>query len=200
MKAMVIKNVINIAQDVNPLELLELECPRPKEDEVLINVKTCGVCHTELDEIEGRTPPAFYPMIPGHQVVGRIIEVGSRVTLHKIGDRVGVAWIFDTCGKCDFCQTGHENLCSQFRATGRDVHGGYAEYIKVSEEFAFRIPDNLSDLEAAPLLCAGAIGYRSLRISGIDNGGTIGLTGFGASAHLVLKMVLHKYNKTVFGY
>ena len=193
---MVINNVINIEPDVDPLELIELECPRPKKNEVLLSVKTCGVCHTELDEIEGRTSPAFYPMIPGHQVVGKIVEVGSGVTLHKIGDRVGVAWIFDACGQCRFCQTGQENLCPQFRATGRDMHGGYAEYMKVHEQFAYHIPDNLSDLEAAPLLCAGAIGYRALRLSGIDNGCSIGLTGFGASAHLVLKMVMHKYPKS----
>ena len=196
MKAMVIKNAINIAPDVRPLELLELECPSPKESEVLINVKTCGVCHTELDEIEGRTPPAFYPMIPGHQVVGEVIEVGTGVTLHEIGERVGVAWIFDACGQCGFCQTGQENLCPQFRATGRDMPGGYAEYMKVHEAFAYHIPDNLSDLEAAPLLCAGSIGYRALRLSGFENGHSIGLTGFGASAHLVLKMVIHKYPKS----
>jgi propanol-preferring alcohol dehydrogenase len=159
-------------------------------------VSACGVCHTELDEIEGRTPPPELPVVLGHQVVGRIEKCGPGVRNLTVGDRVGVAWIFSTCGICDLCQSGKENLCSEFRATGRDANGGYAEYMTVSGDYAFRIPDVFSDVEAAPLLCAGAIGYRSMRLTGIENGRRLGLTGFGASAHLVLKMVIHNYPET----
>src|SRR5262249_55526255 len=146
-------------------------------------VCTCGVCHTELDEIEGRTPPTKLPAILGHQVVGRVETLGADCRLFQVGDRVGVAWIFSACGSCAFCRHGDENLCPQFRATGRDADGGYAEFIVVPEAYAHRIPDTFTDSEAAPLLCAGAIGYRSLRLTGIQDGQKLGLTGFGASAH-----------------
>jgi propanol-preferring alcohol dehydrogenase len=135
-------------------------------------------------------------MIPGHQIVGNIVELGPETTKFKTGDRVGIAWIYSSCQKCDYCREGLENLCHEFRATGRDAHGGYAEFTKVHEDFAFRIPETFSDIEAAPLLCAGAIGYRSLGLSRILDGQNLGLTGFGASAHLVLKMVRHKYPGT----
>ena len=164
--------------------------------EALVQVAGCGVCHTELDEIEGRTPPPRFPVIPGHQVVGRISSLGGQVTEFKVGDRVGVAWIFSSCGTCAYCLEGNENLCSQFRATGRDVNGGYAEYMVVPSASAFLIPDQFSDAEAAPLLCAGAIGYRSLKLAGIEDGQSLGLTGFGASAHLVLKMAKFRYPRT----
>jgi propanol-preferring alcohol dehydrogenase len=156
-------------------------------------VTACGVCHTELDEIEGRTPPPRLPVIPGHQVVGRVADAGSRAGRFSKGTRVGVAWIFSACGRCEYCTAGLENLCSEFRATGRDAHGGYAEYMTVHQDFAFPIPDALDDAAAAPLLCAGAIGYRSLALTGLMNGQRLGLTGFGASAHLVLKMVQSAY-------
>ncbi|MBW2153231.1 MAG: zinc-dependent alcohol dehydrogenase family protein, partial [Deltaproteobacteria bacterium] len=159
-------------------------------------VTACGVCHTELDEIEGRTPPPALPVIPGHQIVGRVVQTGKDARRFQIGDRVGIAWIHSACGKCEFCRRGSENLCNSFKATGRDVNGGYAEYATVPEDFAYRIPNLFSDSEAAPLLCAGAIGYRSLTLSGIKDGDRLGLTGFGASAHLVLKMVRHKYPQT----
>jgi propanol-preferring alcohol dehydrogenase len=149
-----------------------------------------------LDEIEGRTPPPHLPVILGHQVVGRVEAVGEAARILKRGDRVGIAWIFSSCGSCPSCRSGNENLCSAFRATGRDAHGGYAELMLIDENYAFPIPDVFSDVEAAPLLCAGAIGYRSLRLSGIEDGQTLGLTGFGASAHLVLKMVKHRYPNT----
>jgi propanol-preferring alcohol dehydrogenase len=132
-------------------------------------------------------------VILGHQVVGRVERAGEWVKAWKAGDRVGVAWIFSACGRCKFCRGGNENLCPDFKATGRDVNGGYAEYLTVSEGFAYPIPDVFSDSEAAPLLCAGAIGYRSLRLVGLQDGQNLGLTGFGASAHLVLKMARHKY-------
>lgn len=196
MKAMVIKEVIQLGEDVHPLALVDLPKPAASDRELLIKVSVCGVCHTELDEIEGRTPPASFPMVPGHQAVGKVVEIGPQVTHLKIGDRVGVAWIYSACGTCTYCQSGQENLCEQFRATGRDVQGGYAEFMKVPETFAYKIPSVLSDTEAAPLLCAGAIGYRSLRLTGLEDGQNLGLTGFGASAHLVMKMVKHKFPQT----
>lgn len=153
----------------------------------------CGVCHTELDEIEGRTPPPHLPIVPGHQAVGYVIEKGYQANRFKVGDRVGIAWIYSACGKCRCCREGKENLCADFRATGRDANGGYAECMTIQENFAFPIPAIFSDEEAAPLLCAGAIGYRSLRLTGLENGQNLGLTGFGGSAHLVLKMVRHQF-------
>lgn len=193
MKALVLNNICDLTVAKEPLELVEMPVPVPKEGELLIKISTCCVCHTELDEIEGRTPPPYFPIIPGHQVVGRVEKLGSGTNLFKIGDRVGIAWIYSTCGKCKFCLTGNENLCNDFKATGRDVHGGYAEYMTVKEDFAHQVPDVFSDTEAAPLLCAGAIGCRSLKLSGIKDGQKLGLTGFGASAHLVLKMVKYKF-------
>jgi alcohol dehydrogenase, propanol-preferring len=196
MKAMVIDRICNIGQDRNPLTAIDLPRPSAGPYEVLVQVFACGVCHTELDEIEGRTPPVKFPMIPGHQIVGNVVELGAGTTKFKTGDRVGIAWIYSTCQKCYYCRNGLENLCSDFMATGRDAHGGYAEFTKVHEDFAFRIPETFSDTEAAPLLCAGAIGYRSLGLSQIRDGQNLGLTGFGASAHLVLKMVRHKFSGT----
>ena len=193
MKAMVLTAITDILKNPNPLTLQELPMPVPKPDEILIKVSTCGVCHTELDEIEGRTPPPKLPVVLGHQVVGRVEQLGANAHLHKIGDRVGVAWIFSACGQCEFCIAGNENLCPEFKATGRDANGGYAEYMTVPEKFAYPIPDVFSDVQAAPLLCAGAIGYRSLKLANIENGQSIGLTGFGGSGHLVLKMIQQKY-------
>ncbi|OQK18188.1 alcohol dehydrogenase [Methyloprofundus sedimenti] len=199
MKAMVLKNLCNLKENQTPLEILELPVPVPAENEILLKVSTCGVCHTELDEIEGRTPPPKLPVVPGHQVVGRVEAIGTKVTTFKTGDRVGVAWIFSACGKCKFCLSGHENLCRDFKATGRDANGGYAQYMVVAAHFAYAIPKFFSAECAAPLLCAGAIGYRSLCLTGLQNGQRLGLTGFGASGHLVLKMVKHSYpNSEVF--
>ena len=193
---MVLKQICSLEENKNPLELCILAEPVPKAKEILIRVSTCGVCHTELDEIEGRTPPPRLPIILGHQLVGRVVQNGPRADRFRIGDRIGVAWINSACGTCHQCQNGAENLCEDFKATGRDVHGGYAEYTTVSEAFAYKIPEAFTDSQAAPLLCAGAIGYRSLRLSGIEDHQRLGLTGFGASAHLVLKMVRHKYPNT----
>jgi propanol-preferring alcohol dehydrogenase len=167
--------------------------PLPASGEILIKVSACGVCHTELDEIEGRTPPPEFPVILGHEVVGKVETAGKGAEKFRIGDRVGVGWIHSACGECSHCLNDMENLCDRFTATGRDVNGGYAEYMIVKEDFAYKIPDNFSDTEAAPLLCAGAIGYRSLRLTSLSNGGNLGLTGFGASAHLVLKMARYLY-------
>jgi alcohol dehydrogenase, propanol-preferring len=193
MKAMLLTDISSLAENGTPLKMADLPMPVYGEREILVKVLTCGVCHTELDEIEGRTPPPHLPIVLGHQIVGRVEAVGSRARKFEIGDRVGIGWIYSSCGKCRFCLSGHENLCADFMATGRDANGGYAEYTAVSENFAYKIPDTFSDSEAAPLLCAGAIGYRSLRLTGIRDGQTLGLTGFGASAHLVLKMAMKRF-------
>jgi len=192
MKAMVLRKVCSLAENRAPLALEELPEPRTGAGQVVVQVAVCGVCHTELDEIEGRTPPPRLPVVPGHQAVGRVAAVGSGVTDLHAGDRVGVAWIYSACGACPACLAGDENLCHAFVATGRDVDGGYAEQMVVPAAFAHPIPAELSDFDAAPLLCAGAIGYRSLRLAELRPGGRLGLTGFGASAHLVLKMVRHR--------
>lgn len=190
---MLLHKVGALAEHPNPLELMDLERPSPKHDELLIQVSVCGVCHTEIDEIEGRTPPSILPIVLGHQIVGHVAELGNQVSGFMVGDRVGVAWIFSTCGSCEYCLNGDENLCANFRATGRDAHGGYAEFTTAPADFVFRIPTSFTDVEAAPLLCAGAIGYRSLRLTGLRDGQNLGLTGYGASAHLVQKMVKSLY-------
>lgn len=193
MKAMALNQVVNILEQPNPLELIDQPIPSPSDHEILLRVNACGVCHTELDEIEGRTPPDQFPRIPGHQVIGTIVQRGSQATQFKLGERVGVAWIFSACGVCEFCTCGQENLCPHFKATGRDADGGYAEYMVVPQGFAYPIPAAFNDAQAAPLLCAGAIGFRSLRLAGIEPGQKLGLTGFGASAHLMLKLVRFQY-------
>lgn len=193
MKAMVLPRLAKLPENPAPLSLMELPLPEPGEREILVKVAACGVCHTELDEIEGRTPPPRFPMVLGHQVVGRVAQLGPGAGKFAPGDRVGVGWIFSSCEACGFCAAGKENLCRAFKATGRDAAGGYAEFLAVGEDFAFPIPDAFTDAEAAPLLCAGAIGYRSLRLTEIQDGENLGLLGFGASAHLVLKLVRHLY-------
>jgi propanol-preferring alcohol dehydrogenase len=196
MKAMAIKKLGSVRENSAPLEYVDLPDPSPGENEILIRVLTCGVCHTELDEIEGRTPPPVLPVVPGHQVVGKVVENGKGANRFKAGDRVGVAWIYSADEKCKFCLQGEENLCAEFKATGRDANGGYAQYMTVSEDFAYPIPDVFSDAEAAPLLCAGAVGYRALRLTGLQDGENLGLTGFGASAHMVLKVLRQHYPNT----
>jgi propanol-preferring alcohol dehydrogenase len=196
MKAMILNKITTVAHNSSPLTLVELPKPTPNDQQLLIKVNACAVCHTELDEIEGRTPPPHLPIVPGHQVVGTVKALGRQVSKFNLDDRVGVAWIFSACGHCHHCVTERENLCTNFQATGRDVNGGYAEYMVVAENFAYKIPKNLTDIQAAPLLCAGAIGYRSMRLTGLVNGDRLGLTGFGGCAHLVLKMVKYLYPKT----
>lgn len=193
MKAMILKKICNLSETHSPLELVELPIPTPKVKELLVKVLVCGVCHTDLDEIEGRIAPLQLPIVLGHQVVGVVEAIGDQVNDFKIGDRVGVAWIFSACETCEFCLAGNENLCEAFVATGCDVSGGYAEYMTVSEDFIYKIPENISNVHAAPLLCAGAIGYRSISLTGLKDGQRLGLTGFGASGHLVLKMVKSMY-------
>lgn len=192
MKAWHITGIKNTGPE-EPLEWVNIADPQPAENQVRIRVHCCGVCHTELDEIEGRTPPPRYPVIPGHQVVGVVDMLGRSTSRFQSGTRVGVAWIASSCGKCAYCKNDQENLCPEFLATGRDVPGGYAEYMVVDERFAYPIPELFSDEQVAPLLCAGAIGYRSLKLAGLVDGQVLGLTGFGASGHLVLKMAQHLY-------
>ncbi len=196
MKAMLLRELAPLTQNPQPLSLADVPEPTPNEDEILIRVTRCGVCHTELDEIEGRTPPPRLPVILGHQVVGIVERAPQAGPPPSLGQRVGVAWIFSACGRCEYCLSGQENLCPAFRATGRDANGGYAPYMVVPAAFAHPIPDALSDSEAAPLLCAGAVGYRALKLSRLQDGQTLGLMGFGGSNHLVLKMVAHKYPRT----
>lgn len=193
---MFLNELNDLSENKKPLVKKDIPKPEPEKDEVLVKVSACGVCHTELDEIEGRTPPPELPIILGHQVVGIIESMGNEAQKFKTGERVGIGWIYASCGVCEYCKSGNENLCPEFKATGRDENGGYAEYMKVPEKFAYKIPEALSNSEAAPLLCAGAIGYRSLMLSKIENGQRLGLTGFGASGHLVLKMVKEKYPDT----
>jgi propanol-preferring alcohol dehydrogenase len=196
MKAMLLDALGTMANNPEPLRLAQVPDPEPGPGDVRVRVRVCGVCHTELDEIEGRTPPPALPVILGHQAVGVVEDLGSDVVGLARGDRVGVPWIHSACGTCEHCVRGEENLCPDFSATGRDVDGGYAELMTVPAAFAHTIPDALSDREAAPLLCAGAIGYRSLRLTGLTGGQRLGLTGFGASGHLVLKMVRHRLPDT----
>jgi len=196
MKAQLLDQISSLDRTPSPLRLADIPVPTPVKDEILVRISACAVCHTELDEIEGRTPPPFFPVVPGHQAIGRVVARGPGARSLAEGERVGIAWIYSSCGVCDFCTAGYENLCQEFRATGRDAHGGYAEYMVVRQDFAHVIPGTFADREAAPLLCAGAIGYRSLRLAGIRDGDNLGLTGFGASGHLVLKMVRHRFPKT----
>lgn len=194
MKAWVIKKMSEIIESSEPLEMIEFPIPELKDNEVLIKVSACGICHTELDEIEGRLMPSILPVIPGHQVIGKIVEKKNIKNTHlEIGDRVGVGWIYSSCGECVYCKRGDENLCIAFKATGKDAHGGYAEYMIAKSEYVYKIPSNLTDFEAAPLLCAGAIGYRALKLAKLDENSNLGLAGFGASAHLVAKMAKKLY-------
>lgn len=174
------------------LTLVDRPVPEPAAGEILVRVAACGVCHTELDEIEGRLVPRL-PIVLGHQIVGRVDRLGPGVTLFRTGDRVGIAWINWACGTCDACRAGNENLCPAARWTGKDVDGGYAEYTVVPEAFAYPIPGRFTDVEAAPLLCAGVVGYRALRLTGLVDGQTLALYGFGASAHIVIQVVKHRY-------
>jgi len=177
----------------NPLEMTELDRPRLKGGQVLLKVLACGVCHTELDQIEGRLAPPSLPIVPGHQIVGVVVERAVGAGRFEIGQRVGVTWLHWSCGRCDYCRGGRENLCDIAQWTGHDVNGGYAEYAAAYEKFAYPIGDRFSDTAAAPLLCAGVIGYRALRLTEAVDGETIGLFGFGASAHIVIQIITHKY-------
>jgi propanol-preferring alcohol dehydrogenase len=190
MRAQVLKG--NAKVEESPLEMIEVPDPKPEGREILIRVSVCGVCHTELDEVEGRVASKL-PVVLGHQVVGRVVKCGSEATKYNVGDRVGVAWIYSSCGVCRHCRMGDENLCDQFVGTGCDADGGYAEYMKVSEDYAYPIPERFTDSQAAPLLCAGAIGYRALKLTGMQDGEALGIYGYGASAHIVHQIVKYKF-------
>jgi propanol-preferring alcohol dehydrogenase len=182
-----------------PLEADDLPIPAPGDNQILVKILACGVCHTDLDEIEGRLKPAKLPIVPGHQVVGTVADKGKAVTRFKIDDRVGITWLYSACGECNFCKRGSENLCGRAAWTGKDVNGGYAEYMTITEDYAHKIPERFSDAEAAPLLCAGVIGYRTIRLAEITDGQTIGLFGFGACAHIVIQIIKHRFpNSAVF--
>ncbi len=191
MKAIVLPKTSPI--EARPLREVELPEPSPGPGEILIQISACGLCHTDLDEIEGRLEPPALPVVPGHQVVGAVAERGEGAERFEIGDRVGVTWLFSSCGACEFCTSGRENLCEQARWTGKDAPGGYAQFMVIGEDFAQAIPAAFSDSEAAPLLCAGVIGYRAVRLADISEGQTLGLFGFGASAHLVIQVVRHQF-------
>ena len=190
---MILSTTAPLSENRQPLQLGELETPQPCEGQVLVKISVCGVCHTELDEIEGRTTPPALPVVPGHEIIGRVTVLGKNATRFNKGDRVGVGWIYTSTGETD------ENLSPEFRATGRDVNGGYAEYMIVGEQYAYPIPKLFSNEEAAPLLCAGAVGYRALKLAQLSDGELLGLTGFGGSGHLVLQIAKHLYpNSPVF--
>jgi propanol-preferring alcohol dehydrogenase len=174
-----------------PLVLVDKAVPEPKVGEILIQTIVCGICHTDLHTVEGELPLRKRPVTPGHQVVGVVEKAGGDTTRFKVGDRVGVAWLYSTCAACSFCREGKENLCEKARFTGLDVDGGYAEYMVVPEGFAYPIPDGFSERDAAPLLCGGIIGYRALRLSEIKPGQRLGLYGFGASAHVCIQVAVH---------
>ena len=189
MKAMVLKQPADVQRQ--PLALDDVPVPEPGPDEVRVRVQVCGVCRTDLHIVEGELPPAKRPVVPGHEVVGIVDRVGSRVRTVKVGDRVGIAWLQRTCGTCEFCLDKQENLCLQARLTGYHVDGGYAEYAVVPADYSYPIPNVFGDEEAAPLLCAGIIGYRALRLSGVKPGQRLGLYGFGASAHIAIQVARH---------
>jgi propanol-preferring alcohol dehydrogenase len=197
MKAMILDGSAPIEE--KPLRPVDLPTPSPGGGQVLVKVSVCGACHTDLDEAEGRLTPTKSPIIPGHQVVGRVVDKGDTVTRFGIGDRVGITWLFSSCGGCELCRTGRENLCKQARWTGKDADGGYAEFAVIGQDCAYPIPERFSDAQAAPLLCAGVIGYRTLRLADITDGQKIGLFGFGASAHIVIQIIKHRFpNSPVF--
>jgi propanol-preferring alcohol dehydrogenase len=189
MKAMVLHQTRDVA--CAPLRLEERPIPVPGPGDVLVKVHVCGVCRTDLHVVEGELPEIVLPVIPGHQAVGTVVQLGPGVADLRAGDRVGIAWLQATCGTCEFCTTGRENLCTKARFTGYRVDGGFAEYAVVPARFAYPIPPVFSDDQAAPLLCAGIIGYRALRLSGIKPGQRLGLYGFGASAHIAIQIARH---------
>jgi propanol-preferring alcohol dehydrogenase len=185
--------VLDRSADVGtgPLRLRDLPVPEPGPGQALVRVRVCGVCRTDLHIVEGDLPPAKRPVVPGHETVGIVDRLGSGVRSVKEGDRVGIAWLQGTCGRCEFCRSRRENLCLEATFSGYHVDGGYAEYALVSEAFLYPIPPAFSDDDAAPLLCAGIIGYRALRLSGVQPGQRLGMYGFGASAHVTIQVARH---------
>ena len=197
MKAMLLTRTAPVEEKC--LELADLPNPKPKDNEVLVKVSVCGACHTDLDEAEGRLIPTKMPIVPGHQIVGTVNDKGKSVTRFKIGQRVGITWLYWACGQCEFCKSGNENLCGSAKWTGKDANGGYAENMVIDENFAYPLPEAFTDAQAAPLLCAGVIGYRTLRLADVSDGQIIGLYGFGACAHILIQVIKYKFpNSPVF--
>jgi alcohol dehydrogenase, propanol-preferring len=176
--------------DTGPLEMVERAVPDPGPGEVRVRVRTCGVCRTDLHLAEGDLPPRRPAVVPGHEVVGMVDALGDGSARFALGDRIGIPWLAGTCGRCRFCRSGRENLCVEPRFTGWDLDGGYAEFAVVDEAFAYPLPHIFDDLETAPLLCAGIIGYRSLRRTYLPPGGRLGIYGFGGSAHLTAQVAM----------
>jgi propanol-preferring alcohol dehydrogenase len=174
--------------ETRPLECRTVDVPAPAADEVLVRVRACGICRTDLHVVEGDLPPVRMPVVPGHQAVGVVERVGAAVTRVRPGDRVGIAWLRRTCGVCAFCRAGRENLCERAEFTGYSADGGYAEYATAPELFVYPLPAVFGDVDAAPLLCAGIIGYRALTLAAVPAGGRLGLYGFGSSAHVTLQV------------
>lgn len=189
MKAMVVEKPAPIETD--PLHAVDTAVPEPGPGEILVRVRTCGVCRTDLHVAEGDLPPRRARIIPGHEVVGVVDRRGAGAARFKQGDRVGVAWLRETCGICIYCRRGRENLCPNARFTGYDHDGGYCEWAVVREDFAYALPDCLGDEETAPLLCAGIIGFRAIKRAEVRPGATVGLYGFGGSAHLAIQVLRH---------
>ncbi|HZT96729.1 MAG TPA: zinc-dependent alcohol dehydrogenase family protein, partial [Chloroflexota bacterium] len=175
----------------NPLRLEDVDVPRPGEGELLVRIEACACCRTDLHVIEGDLPPVKLPVIPGHQITGKVAAMGPNARLFRQGQRVGVAWLRHVDGTCRYCLEGRENLCPNARFTGYMADGGYAEYATVDEDFAYQLPEELAPEQAAPLLCAGIIGYRALKRSEIRPGGRLGIFGFGGSAHVTIQVALH---------
>ncbi|MFH1614159.1 MAG: zinc-dependent alcohol dehydrogenase family protein [Planctomycetota bacterium] len=194
MKAVLLRDIAPIEN--KPLTLTNLPDPEPKQGQILIRVSVCGLCHTELDEIEGRLALGRVPIVLGHQAVGTVAGLGTGANKFRLGDRVGVTWLYSSCGTCKFCTCSRENLCPDAKWTGKDAHGGYAEYMVIGQNYAHPVPSEFSDVQAAPLLCAGVIGYRALKLAGLRDGQVIGLFGFGASAHIVIQIIRHKFPRT----
>lgn len=190
MKAWILETPKNV--DERPLHLADVDGPAVQPDELLVRVNVCGICRTDLHVVEGELPPRLSRVIPGHQIVGRVAALGANVDNFAVHDRVGIAWLNRTCGKCKYCLAGRENLCDQALFTGWSVNGGYAEYATVPASFAYRIPDDFEDVQAAPLLCAGIIGYRCLRLTGLTGnewrGARLGIYGFGAAGHICIQL------------
>ncbi|MCX7011398.1 MAG: zinc-dependent alcohol dehydrogenase family protein [Candidatus Sumerlaeota bacterium] len=189
MKAMVLHKAR--AADERPLAEGDLPIPAPGPGQIRVRVGACAVCHTDLHIVEGELALPRSPIVPGHQIVGVVDEVGPGVSRFRPGDRVGLAWVFETCGSCEYCRAGRENLCDSARFRGLHVDGGYAEYALANAAWAWPVPAGFSDAETAPLLCAGVIGYRALRLSGVRPGGRLGMWGFGASAHVTIQVARH---------
>jgi propanol-preferring alcohol dehydrogenase len=189
MKAMLLEKPDTLEN--NPLLLRDIPVPDPYADEIRIKIHVCGVCRTDLHIVEGELPAHKLPVVPGHQIIGTVDRIGTNVTMWKLGDRAGVPWLYKTCGACRFCSSDRENLCDTPMFTGYDVDGGFAEYMVVDEKFAYHIPENYTDLKAAPLLCAGVIGYQAFQATGLNKRGKLGLFGFGSSAHIIIQVAVH---------